>query len=338
MTYGKTLLGIGVSVAFLALVFWRVDLGAFIRALQGATYWLILPAAAIYFASFWLRALRWRVLLGPVGIVSLRRAYSVTMIGYAVNNVIPLRVGEVVRAMLLRRRPGLDPAASLATIAVERILDGVTLLSWLGIGALSLTSTWELSPTFRLLAQGAALIFGGSAVVMVPLVLYPEFTHRVSFVLFRVLPPRLRGGASELVRRFLEGFASLRSARILVLLILASQVIWGAEFLVYWVIAEALAMHVSPIALAVVVAVSNLATSIPSSSGGIGPFELAAKETLVLSGVGISLATAYAILIHLTLLVPVTIAGAILFAAEGVSPRLLTGPRDATGTQEVSVQ
>jgi uncharacterized membrane protein YbhN (UPF0104 family) len=123
--------------------------------------------------------------------------------------------------------------------------------------------------------------------------------------------------------------------------IVLSNGIWAGEAVLYLLVARALGMDASLVTILAAVAASNLATSIPSSSGAIGPFELLAKETVILSGVTASLATAYAILVHATLLIPVTVVGGVFLLMEGVSlkeavrlPRLeTTAPPDSPSTE-----
>ena len=322
----RTLFALAVSVAFLALVFWSIDFDEFLDAFAEANYLWLIPAVIVYFLAFTLRAWRWQSLLAHLGGVTLGRSYFVATIGYAANNVLPLRLGEFVRAYLLRRNPGLDMTASLATIAVERILDGLTLLLWLGIGLLFFASMWTLSPLLTLAAQVAAVVFISAGVAVMLAVLFPDAALRVGNTVTRPLPERYATRLMGIAESLLHGFAALKDARKIPFWFVVSNAVWGGEALVYILVAVAMDVDIHIVVLCVAVAASNLATAVPSSSGGIGPFELLAKETLVRAGVGAGLATAYAIVIHATLWVPVTIAGAILLILEGVPLREVLRP------------
>lgn len=322
----RTLFGLAVSVAFLALVFWSIDFDEFLDAFAEANYLWLIPAVIVYFLAFTLRAWRWQSLLAHLGGVTLGRSYFVATIGYAANNVLPLRLGEFVRAYLLRRNPGLDMTASLATIAVERILDGLTLLLWLGIGLLFFASMWTLSPLLTLAAQVAAVVFIGAAVTVILAVLFPDAALRGGRTVTRPLPDRYTARLMGILESLLHGFAALKDARKIPFWFVVSNAVWAGEALVYILVAVAMDVDTPIVVLCVAVAASNLATAVPSSSGGIGPFELLAKETLVRAGVGAGLATAYAVVIHATLWVPVTIAGAILLVLEGVPLREVLRP------------
>lgn len=322
----RTLFALAVSVAFLAVVFWSIDFDEFIDAFAEANYLWLIPAVIVYFLAFTLRAWRWQSLLAHLGGVTLGRSYFVATIGYAANNVLPLRLGEFVRAYLLRRNPGLDMTASLATIAVERILDGLTLLLWLGIGLLFFASMWTLSPLLTLAAQVAAVVFISAGVAVILAVLFPDAALRVAQTVTRPLPDRYAARLMGIAESLLHGFAALKDARKIPFWFIISNAVWAGEALVYILVAVAMDVDTPIVVLCVAVAASNLATAVPSSSGGIGPFELLAKETLVRAGVGAGLATAYAVVIHATLWVPVTIAGAILLILEGVPLREVLRP------------
>lgn len=327
----RTLFALVVSGAFLALVFWSIDFDEFIDAFAEANYLWLIPAVIVYFLAFTLRAWRWQSLLKHLGGVTLGRSYFVATIGYAANNVLPLRLGEFVRAYLLRRNPGLDMTAGLATIAVERILDGLTLLLWLGIGLLFFPSVWTLSPLLALAAQVAAAAFIGAAVIVMLAVLFPDAALRAGRTVTRPLPDRYAARLMTITESLLHGFAALRDARKIPFWFVISNAVWAGEALVYILVAVAMDVDAPIVVLCVAVAASNLATAVPSSSGGIGPFELLAKETLVRAGVGAGLATAYAIVIHATLWVPVTIAGAALLIMEGVPLREMLRPTSSIG-------
>ena len=317
----KTLVGLTISLAFFLLVFWRIPFSEFRTALSEANYVWIIPSVIVYFLAFALRAWRWQHLLAHLGDVSLARSYQVATIGYAANNVLPLRLGEFLRAFLLRRKPGLDMTASLATIAVERILDGLTLLVWLGVGLFFFASIWSLSPLLTFAAQGAAVIFLGAGTAVMASVLFPQAAIKATEAIVRPLPERHRSMIISIAMSVLEGFSALRAGRKIPFYLLLSNAVWAGETVVYILVAKAMGVETSLIVMIVAVAASNLATTVPSTSGGIGPFELLAKETLVRAGTGAGLAAAYAIVIHATLWIPVTIAGAVLLMYEGVPLR-----------------
>ena len=125
------IIGLVISVLFFALALAGIDLREVWNALLSANYWALLPALVLYFIGVWVRALRWRILLRPLlPKLTLRRTFEVEVIGYMANNVLPARIGELVRAYVLSLREGVRKTATLATILVERIFDGITMLGF----------------------------------------------------------------------------------------------------------------------------------------------------------------------------------------------------------------
>jgi len=123
-------LGLAISIVFMYFALNKLKLDEFWLAVKTANYWWILPGIAVYFVGVWVRAWRWHYLLGPIKKIPTRVMFPVTCIGYMGNNIYPARAGEVLRAVVLKRREGVPISASLATVIVERIFDGVVMLAF----------------------------------------------------------------------------------------------------------------------------------------------------------------------------------------------------------------
>ncbi len=124
----KFVIGVAISVVFLWYSLRGLHLQQVWHYIQVANFWWILPAVAVYFAAVWARTWRWHYLLRPLKSVPLGGLFPVVCIGYFGNNVYPARAGEVIRAFVLRRNEGISVSASLATIIVERVFDGLVML------------------------------------------------------------------------------------------------------------------------------------------------------------------------------------------------------------------
>ena len=123
-------LGVLISVLFIWLALRGLHLDEFWDVVKQANYWWLLPGVAVYFVGVWVRAWRWHYLLGPIKKIPTRTMFPITTIGYMGNNIYPARAGEVLRAVVLKRREQVPVSASLATIIVERIFDGVVMLAF----------------------------------------------------------------------------------------------------------------------------------------------------------------------------------------------------------------
>jgi len=132
-------LGLIISAVFLYFALRDLHIEDVWGIIQSAKYYWLLPAVVIYFAGVWVRTWRWQYLLNPLKKISIRTMFPVVNIGYLGNNIYPARAGEVLRAFVLKRREQVPVSASLATIIVERIFDGVVMLGFvfLNLGQLS---------------------------------------------------------------------------------------------------------------------------------------------------------------------------------------------------------
>ena len=316
-------LGLAVSSAFIALFFLTVDEREMGEALGDADYRYIAPAIFLYFVAVLVRTLRWQYLLSPVRRFALGRLFPVVVVGYMANNLLPFRLGEVVRPYYLGRREGFSASTALATIVVERVYDGLTLLFLAAVAVPFLLATGLVGSSegqselaWILVGVAVALIFVAAILVFSLLAISPGF-GRFVIKIADFLPIKLRPKARELIGLFIEGLSTLRQPRRHLSLFLLSLPVWLSEGAMYFLIAISfgLSSFFSPLTLLIptiilVMAASNLATTIPALPGAFGTFEVAAVAALALVGVSeVGDAGAYAFMLHLTLLLPVTALG-----------------------------
>lgn len=316
-------LGLVISLLFLGLLVWRIDLGETARTFREADYLFVIPGIVIYFVAVAFRTLRWWLLLLPLRQIGVGRLFPVVVVGYMANNLLPVRLGEVVRSYYLGQREAVSKSAALATIVVERVFDGVALLFLLVVVSAFLPVTGLLQDLARdtgipwlVLVTGATLPFV-LVLGFLTLVAYrPWWLLRLVSGVTRHLPRSTETRVMGLAELFITGLGILRHPRRLAALFLLSLAVWLTEAAMYYVIGFSFDLS-SPLggagamaaAMLAVTAVANLAISLPSSQGGIGPFELFAAATLVVLGVTGETATAYAVVLHIALLVPVTLLG-----------------------------
>ncbi|MGI8587016.1 MAG: lysylphosphatidylglycerol synthase transmembrane domain-containing protein [Chloroflexia bacterium] len=322
----KFWLGVIVSVFFLFLAFRDEDFGKIGAALGRVQYWALLPALAFYFLGVWIRAVRWGVLLSPV-----RRGihpyglFKVLAIGYMGNDILPARLGDVIRVFVLSRRENVTKSATLATILVERILDGLTMLGFLAGSALFITLDAGMTSALRIFT----LVFLVGMLVFVFLAASPDRIVTLVQVLLgrsplgRVIPETLHEKALHITSSFVTGLAVLRSWRGVSSVIGLSVAAWAAEATMYYIIGVWGFGLILPVyAYTMTTAAANLGTLVPSSPGYLGVFDGIAKG--VLAGlfptlISSSLALSYVAVLHAALYFPVTFLGLFYMARESVS-------------------
>lgn len=319
-------LGVLISILFLWLALRGLHLGDFWSAVAAANYWWILPGVAVYFVAVWARAWRWHYLLGPIKKIPTAKMFPITTIGYMGNNIYPARAGEVLRAVILKRKEGVPVSASLATIIVERIFDGVVMLAFIFVNLTELSRVanvsleiWRWTITIEDLALWGSLGFFGALIVFLLAAMFPVYTSQIGqWVIDRFLPARLREKVSGLMHRFLDGLASLRSPFNVLMVFLTSVVIWLLETAKYWFVMHAFDFEVSFFALMLMNGVVNLATTLPAAPGYIGTFDAPGIAVLVAYGIDQATAAGYTLILHVALWLPITVLGAWFLAREGI--------------------
>lgn len=324
---GRFWLGIAVSLAALYLAFRDADSGSLVAALRQANYLWLAPALGAYFVGVGVRALRWHYLLRPIKVIPNRRLFPLVVIGYMANDVLPARMGELVRAYMLSRKEGLSATAGLATIIVERLFDGLTMLAFIGVAALF----GPLGLRFQHAARLVGAIFFAALLGLVLIASRPGLARRLGLGLIGPLPPAPRGRLEGMLAGFLMGLKVLQSGRCLAAVLLLSLVAWLWEAAMYYLIGLGFGLGLPFHAMLLTLAVANLGTLVPSSPGYVGTFDALAIFTLVFFGVARELATSYTIVLHTALLLPVVLLGFYYLWRESLSLGQLSVKRPEGG-------
>lgn len=315
----RIIIGVAVSAIFLVLLLAKVDRTELLDALRDVSPWWIALSLVLFGASVWTRAQRWAAILRPIAPLSQTEAASLMTIGLAANNVLPARTGEIVRAVLLKRRYGISGFAVLATIIVERILDGLVL-------AIFLAATIALAGGTNVLRIFAALVGGAFLALTLMtalLAMRPVLAERLTEFGLRFLPGRIRERARGWAERFLSGLSPMRTARAWVTVTGLTVLSWSLEALSAWAVGQAFGLGLDAGIYFGVAGAANLSMAAPSTSGGIGPYEYFAREVVGRFGVGAATGTAFALVLHATVLVPVAIVGLLLIWRQDLGLRTL---------------
>ena len=316
-------IGLTISVLFLGLLFWQIDISQMVTHLREADYIWLLPGVALYFAiAVVFRTVRWRLLLAPMKRIGTGRLFPVVIVGYMANNILPVRMGEIVRSYYLGQREDVSKSATLATVAVERIMDGVVLLVLLVAASVFLPLgliegvAEDTGIPWQLLVAGTTIPFLGAMGLVWFTANHPRWLLATVRWTTSHLPGRLQAVVREVVEKGIDGLEALKDSKRLSILFALSLPVWLGEVAMYYVIGYSFDLApalggpgMMVVAMIAVTAISNLATALPASQGAIGPFELFATSALVVLGVEGAVAVAYAVVLHAALLIPITLAG-----------------------------
>ncbi|MFB3895374.1 MAG: lysylphosphatidylglycerol synthase transmembrane domain-containing protein [bacterium] len=309
--------GLIISAVFLYFAFHKVDLRQVIVAFKSVQVGYVLLAIIIYFLGLWIRAYRWKLLVNPVKPIPNTRLFIILIIGYMANNVLPLRMGDIYRAYLLGKKEQISKSASLATIVVERLFDGLSMLVFLLIGILALQSlftSWE-----RTVLLVSSIILFGMLIVLLLIIWFRSLAESIFHWLARMLPVRIGQKIMHWSTAFLDGLAVLKSGPVILSVLFYSLLSWLIEAVMYSLVAVSIGMNLPSYASPIILAVSNLGMMIPSSPGAVGTFEFFAKKSAMLfTGDPVS-SVSYAILVHVIWVVPLTLLGLYYMMKEHVS-------------------
>ena len=344
----KYWIGFGVGAAFLALFFLTTDWGRLVDSLADANYWFLVPAILLYQFSLLFRTVRWRMLLRHVRVVPITRLYPVVVVGYMANNLLPFRIGELVRSYHVGKREGVSKATALVTIFIERLLDALTLLMFVAVVAIFVPVMAvaegfgdRSSVPWPALAAAISVPFAVAFGALVLVAYAPARASRMSRIALSPLPMAIESRAKPLVDMFIHGLEALRSPLSVLMLFALSVPVWLFDAALFFVIGYSFDLHLAydgfvemAVAIVLVTALANMGGAIPATPGGIGMFELVARETLVLLPMAVvdrSTAAAYAAVVHAALLLPMIGLGQPIPAGGEPVPRQLAERRAATG-------
>jgi len=314
--------GVIISIFFLYLALRGLHLDMLGEALRDANYWWLIPGVTIYFVAVWARAWRWHYLLKPLKSIPTGALFPTVAIGYFGNNILPARAGEVLRAVVLKKDEQVPVSASLATIIVERVFDGVVMLGFVFVNLpelARLTSSSGFIGDIRTLALVGTFLFVGALAIFLIGAMFPERTQSIfdRFVT-RLLPGHYHEKVLGISDRFLGGLAALRSPGGALMVFVTSVVIWLLETGKYWFLMHAFPFKVSFFALMLMNGIVNLATTIPSAPGYVGTFDAPGIAVLQAYNVPKATAAAYTLALHAALWLPITALGAYYMLTKGI--------------------
>ena len=308
-------MGLVVTVGLLAWALHGVDARALIDHLRRANPWLMAATIVLATLTFPLRAIRWRLILRSTsgGRLPLGPLWHATAIGFMANNLLPVRAGELARAYAARQAVSVRFTTALASIAVERVLDGLVLV---GLFTVAL-----VVPSFprdamiggvRLagLATAGAGLFAGILVVALLVVHRPApWIRLLGRVARGVLPARLADHVTHLAEGLVEGLDVLKRPGRLLGVAAWSLLLWLVNAASFAVCFRAFGLPVPPEGALLLQGVIGFGVALPSSPGFVGVFEAATRGTLAMYGVDATRAVSYALAYHLGTFFPITLLG-----------------------------
>lgn len=301
----RVVLGLSVSALFLGLLLWQAHPRQILDALGQANYIWLIPAVLVFFVELWVRAIRYQHIVKTLRPARASGLFPILVIGNMANNLLPLRIGELVRAYMIGERYNLSKMAALGTGVVERLFDGLTLLALLAGAVFVLGASGAIHD----ITLTAVAIFALALAAFVGCLASPDGSERLLARLARPLPQHWGDRCVGLGVSFIEGLRSLRHPDAIAWVVATSFLCWLLEIVVFTCVGQAFNLDVSFGYFVMAVSAANLALAAPSSPGGTGLFEWVAMQVMLLAGVDEPSAAAYALAAHVTVLLPATLLG-----------------------------
>jgi uncharacterized protein (TIRG00374 family) len=303
--HGLTLVGVAFTLVSLYIAFRGIHLREVARTLSQVGLWWAIPVLGGTLVSIWIRAYRWKVMLEPVRRVGTRETYTATMIGFMANNVLPMRLGELVRAYSIGRNSGVSKSSAFATIVVERAFDLLAILLFLGVMLLRHSfAGWVNVAGYVALAMCVVLFLAMGLFRW-----KREATLRLFHRVTARLPERARSSAEGLLSRFLDGLEVLSRGHHVAWITVLSIATWLAMATGFYFTGLAFGLDLPVEASLVMVVVCSLAVMLPSGPGFVGTFEVGARYGLLLYKVPEHVALSYALFYHAVQFIPITVLG-----------------------------
>lgn len=308
----KFWLGIAVSVFFMALLFRKIDFNQLWSALVRVDYRYILLAVVCTFISYFLRAVRWQYLLIPEKRIPLSSLYPATIIGYMANNLLPARLGEFVRAFVLAQREGLQTPTVFASLVIDRLFDGFTVMLILLLTLFTLHLPQGLSEAESMLRTGGVVTFLLYAGVVVFLFLLKQQTMRTlawTGVLLKPFPQKLSDRIIPLLGSFIGGIRMSSKGGHIAAVLASSFAIWLFCVIPVDMVLQGFGIHLPITASMFILVLLVFAVMVPASPGFIGTYHFACFKGLSAFGIEESISISIALVIHGISFFPVTVAG-----------------------------
>ncbi len=299
-------IGLAVSGFFLWLAIRDVDFPAARNSLSEARFSMAIPFLASLFTFYWLKSSRWALLLSPAKVLRTKALFPVVMIGYAGTAILPMQLGELVRAMIASSRFRLPVSLVLSSIGVERIADLLTILALLGI----VLATGQSTPEEFVKAGyviGAITVFALS--ISVFLVLQTELAMQWADKILAVLPEKIRAAILKQLVAIVDGLGSLNHPALIARVILNSLIQWGLMGFCIWMSLLAVDIHIPMTGVILVLVSTIIGISLPTSPGYVGNIQLAFVVALQAFGISPDDAIVASIFYHVLAYVSVLMTG-----------------------------
>jgi uncharacterized protein (TIRG00374 family) len=302
------LLGILFSIIAVYIIAGRIDFSKTAGLIKEVNPLLFLLLIVVYLSTYLFRTIRWKLMLSNFEAIPFKTLLQAVVVGFAGNNIIPARGGELLRMEYLSRKTTINRIAALTSVLTEKVLDGLTLVAILLISASIHQEFWEID-WFKTLTITVTVLF---ITLIVGLIIVRQYCELIISILTKLKFPLL-DLISSILRKVQSALLFLKADISTIWILLLGAIIWLIEGGMYVIGIYAFKTGVDPITAGYLcLAIVNFGLLVPSSPGYIGVFQAMTILALFLFGISEEMALSISILIHICQFVPITIWGIII--------------------------
>ena len=297
---------------FMVLLFRKMDFNQLATALKAMDYRYLIPALMLTFFSYFMRSVRWKYLLIQEKDIPLSSLYPVTIIGYMANNLLPARLGEFVRAYTLAEKEGLSAPSVFASLVIDRLFDGFTVVLMLLVTMFTLTFPPGFQEAETAVKIGGIVSCGLYTGILIFLVVLKRQTARTLSLVKTILKPfpvSFSERCIPMLGSFIGGIRLSAKSHHLLTLVFSSLLIWGSVILPVDLILRAFNIHLPITASMFIMVLLVFAVMVPASPGFIGTYHYACFKGLSAFAISESTSLSIALVLHAIGFFPVTFAG-----------------------------
>jgi len=319
----KLFLSLALGALFLWIAFRNVSLSEVVNEIKMIRWIYVVPIFFIGIFSHVLRALRWAVILKKIKPAKFSTLFGINSVGFLFVHILPFRLGEIVKPYLLMKREGVRMSTGVATVAIERVFDGLTLVGFLVFSFIfshfKTNNIPYVGQSINYLITAGALIFGLAFIFLMLLVYSEKFALSFIAKLSSILPKRFSEKITGIAKRFVEGLTALPSLKANFWIFFYSIVIWLCSVYTMYLLFISFNMDLPWEASFAVLGIVSLGIMIPAAPGFVGTFQLFCQGALGLYGVAQTTGLSYSIVMHAINIACVVVLGLIYLPSNFVS-------------------
>lgn len=303
----KVWIGVGISMLFLGLAIMKVEFYEVKGAMANAKYIYLIPAIFLTILNLWIRSFRWRFFLEPIKKIGMSSLFSATAIGLMVNNLLPARIGEFARAYAIGEMENISKSSSFATIVVERIFDGITIMLFLSF--VLILYTFSFPVWMSKLAYIACAIFLVSLGILILVKVKTSWAMNLASFILRPFPKKLEQNLLKYLGLFIDGLIFLQNSKYIFASGVLSLFVWIPVALVIYFLLISFEIYLPIYVSFLLLIFLVFGAMIPSAPGYVGTVQFICVTGLSLFAVPKNQALGFSIVYHATQFLPMTIIG-----------------------------